>query len=307
MSGPHPWPAARPFLRASTLAARSTPQDGTHRDRYHLDVTTLSARKRGALRDSAFAYVDSRGRRRLPIHDEPHVRNALARFNQVQFEDDEARDRARRRLLRAAKKYGIVPIGFMDGQLRRQGQRVLPSGAVTFLLTDIEDSTGMVHRLGEAYAPVLADTRRLIRTAVRLAGGHEVDARADEFFAVFKHPPAAVEAAVAIQRAVRDRDWPADGVVRLRAGVHSGRPTLTEGGYVGLAVHTTARVSAAAHGGQILLSDAAVRAVGGVFGGALSFVELGTFRLRGLPEHETLYQVTVGDLPARFPPPATDD
>ena len=94
------------------------------------------------LRDSDFAYVDSHGRRRLPIHDAPHVRNALARFNQVQFEDDEARDRARRRLLRAAKKYGIVPIGFMDGQLRRQGQRALPSGAVTFLLTDIQDSTG---------------------------------------------------------------------------------------------------------------------------------------------------------------------
>ncbi len=248
-------------------------------------MTTLSARKRGALRDSAFAYVDSHGRRRLPIHDEPHVRNALARFSQVQFEDDEARDRARRRLLRAAKKYGIVPIGFMDSQLRRQGQRVLPSGAVTFLLTDIQDSTGLVQRLGDGYASLLADTRRLIRGVVRRAGGHEVDARADEFFAVFKHPPAAVEAAVAIQRAVRDHDWPAGSAVRLRAGVHSGRPTLTEGGYVGLSVHTTARVSAAAHGGQILLSGAAARAVGESLAEALSFVELGTFRLRGLPEH----------------------
>jgi class 3 adenylate cyclase len=269
-------------------------------------VTTLSARKRGALRDSAFAYVDSRGRRRLPIHDEPHVRNALARFNQVQFEDDEARDRARRRLLRAAKKYGIVPIGFMDAQLRRQGQRILPSGAVTFLLTDIQDSTGLVQRLGDAYAPLLADTRRLIRSAVRRAGGHEVDARADEFFAVFKHPPAALEAAVAIQRAVRDHDWPRGNPVRLRAGVHSGRPTLTEGGYVGLAVHATARVSAAAHGGQILLSGAATRAMGEVRTQGVRFVELGTFRLRGLPDEETLYQVTVGDLRARFPPPVVN-
>jgi class 3 adenylate cyclase len=269
-------------------------------------VTTLSARKRGALRDSAFAYIDSGGRRRLPIHDEAHVRNALARFNQVQFEDDEARDRARRRLLRAAKKYGIVPIGFIDGQLRRQGQRILPSGAVTFLLTDIQDSTGLVQRLGDAYAPVLADTRRIIRGAVRRAGGHEVDARADEFFAVFKHPRSAVEAAVAIQRAVRDHGWPVGNRVLLRAGVHSGRPTLTEGGYVGLAVHTTARVSAVAHGGQILLSGAAARAVGEALVGALSFVELGTFRLRGLPEPETLYQVAVSDLPARFPPPVTD-
>jgi len=269
-------------------------------------VTRISAQKRGALRDSAFAYVDSRGRRRLPIHDEPHVRNALARFNQVQFEDDEARDRARRRLLRAARKYGIVPIGFMDTQLRRQGQRALPSGAVTFLLTDIQDSTGLLHRLGEGYAPVLADTRRLIRSVVRRAGGHEVDARADEFFAVFKHPPAAVEAAVAIQRAIRDHDWPSGSEVRLRAGVHSGRPTLTEGGYVGLAVHTTARVSAAAHGGQILLTGAAARAVGEALEEALRFVELGTYRLRGLPDDETLYQVLVSDLPSQFPPPVTD-
>jgi len=112
---------------------------------------------------------------------------------------------------------------------------------------------------------------------------------------------------VAIQRAVRDHDWPQGGAVRLRAGVHSGRPTQTEGGYVGLAVHTTARVSAAAHGGQILLSGAAARAVGESLIETLSFVELGTFRLRGLPEHETLYQVTVGDLPARFPPPVTAD
>jgi class 3 adenylate cyclase len=269
-------------------------------------VTHLSARKRGALRDSAFAYVDSTGRRRLPIHDESHVRNALARFNQVQFEDEEARDQARRRLLRAARKYGIVPIGFIDRQLRGEAGRSLPTGVVTFLLTDIQDSTGLVQRLGEGYAPLLADTRRLIRAAVRRAGGVEVDARADEFFAVFKQPHAALHAAIAIQRAVRDHGWPDGAAVRLRAGVHSGRPTLTEGGYVGLAVHTTARVSAAAHGGQILVSGAATRLVGHELAAELRLVELGTYRLRGLPEEEALYQLTVADLPARFPPPVTD-
>jgi class 3 adenylate cyclase len=82
---------------------------------------------------------------------------------------------------------------------------------------------------------------------------------------------------------------------------------VTEGGYVGLAVHTTARVSAAAHGGQILLSGAASRAVGEALAEMLRFVELGTFRLRGLPEDETLYQVFVSDLPADFPPPVTLD
>jgi class 3 adenylate cyclase len=111
---------------------------------------------------------------------------------------------------------------------------------------------------------------------------------------------------VAIQRAVRDHAWPAGATVRLRVGVHSGRPTLTEGGYVGLAVHATARVSAAAHGGQILLSGAATRAVGEALAEGVRFVELGSFRLRGLPDDETLHQVTVRDLPSRFPPPVTD-
>ena len=165
-------------------------------------MATLKSGTRRELRDSAFAYVDSKGRRRLPIHDEPHVRNALARFGQVLFEDERARDRARTRLLRAAKKYGIVPIGFIDGQLRATSPRTLPSGAVTFLLTDIQDSTSLVHSLGDAYAGVLTDSRRLIRAAVRRAGGREVDARADEFFAVFKRAASAAEAAIAIQRAL---------------------------------------------------------------------------------------------------------
>src|SRR5688572_25921853 len=104
----------------------------------------LSEKVRKHLPKTAFAYVDSKGRRRLPIHDEPHVRNALARFNQVKFEDDAARERARKRLLTAAKRHGIVPIGFITGQLateRQEGEsqaraavaRNLPTGQVTFL------------------------------------------------------------------------------------------------------------------------------------------------------------------------------
>src|SRR4026208_2541994 len=159
----------------------------------------LGAKERAELPDSAFAYIDSRGRRRLPIHDASHVRNALARFSQVAFEDEDARDKARMRLLRASKKHGIVPIGFVSAQL--QPQRKLPKGAVTFLLTDIEGSTELLGRLDERYASRPAEIRRLMRAAVRDAGGHEVDARADELFAVFEEAPAAVEAALAIQRA----------------------------------------------------------------------------------------------------------
>src|SRR5687768_8839869 len=125
----------------------------------------LGAKERAQLPDSAFAYIDSRGRRRLPIHDASHVRNALARFSQVVFEDEGARDRARLRLLRAAKKHGIVPIGFISAQL--QPQRKLPTGDVTFLLTDIEGSTELLGRLEDRYPRLLADVRRLVRAAVR--------------------------------------------------------------------------------------------------------------------------------------------
>src|SRR5438309_4124366 len=90
----------------------------------------LGRKSRDQLPDSAFAYIDSSGQRRLPINDEAHVRNALARFNQVRFEDEAARDRARTRLLRAAKKYGIVPVGFMTGQLRTQSRQAAAGKAV---------------------------------------------------------------------------------------------------------------------------------------------------------------------------------
>src|SRR5205809_4172742 len=120
-------------------------------------MARLKVTERASLPDSAFAYIDSRGRRRLPIHDEPHVRNALARFGRVSFEDDAAEERARKRLLNAAKRYGIVPVGFITGQIR--GARVrstaaapLPTGFVTFLLTDIEGSTALLQHLGDRYA-----------------------------------------------------------------------------------------------------------------------------------------------------------
>src|SRR3954449_8460434 len=102
-------------------------------------MARLLAKGRGQLPGSALAYIDTQGRRRLPIHDASHVRNALARFGQVHFEDEAARDRARTRLLRAARKHGIVPIGFISAQL--EPQRKFPKGHVTFLLTDVERST----------------------------------------------------------------------------------------------------------------------------------------------------------------------
>ncbi len=279
-------------------------------------MTYLDAKTRAKLPNSAFAYVDSRGRRRLPINDRPHVRNALARFNQTTFEDEAARDRARTRLLNAAKKYGIVPVGFMTGQLRNvriRGEaearvsevRMLPTGFVTFLLADIEDSTGLVRHLGDRYPGLLADVRSLLRRAIRKSDGREVDVRADELFAVFKQAAAALDAALIIQRRVLLKVWPDDLHVRVRIGLHTGRPTLTDAGYVGIAVHTAARVCSAAHGGQIVLSRAARDAIAGPMPADIGFRNLGMHHLRGLPGLEALFQAEAPDLESEFPPPRT--
>ena len=271
-------------------------------------MPTLSATARARLPDSAFAYIDSQGRRRLPINDVSHVRNALARFDQVDFEDGAARERARERLLRAAKKHGIVPLGFFDGQLRKASGanvRSLPRGTVTFLLTDMEGSTRLLERLGDDYTGLLRDVRATIRTSVRGSSGYEVDARADEFFAVFRRSTHALEAALAIQRALRDKTWPQRADVRVRIGMHTGRPTLTDTGYVGIAVNIAARVCWASHGGQILLSSAARESFTQRLAEGIALRSLGRFSLHGVAEPEALFQVDAADLRTKFPRPRT--
>jgi class 3 adenylate cyclase len=263
-------------------------------------MAPLTAKQRAALPDRCFAYIDSHGERRLPINDAAHVRNALSRFSQVAFEDDAARDRARQRLLRAAKKHGIMPIGFVSAQL--EPQRKLPKGDVTFLLTDIEGSTALLHELGDAYADVLADLRRLQRAAVRGARGHVVSARGDDVFAVFERAGAALDAALAIQREMLERDWPGDKDVRLRIGLHRGRPSLTETGYVGISVHAAARICFAAHGNQIILSGVVRSAVAESLEDGVTLASLGDWRFRGLPEPIPMFQVEAPGLPSDFPP-----
>jgi class 3 adenylate cyclase len=276
----------------------------------------LDAKARAGLPDTAFAYVDSRGRRRLPINDEAHVRNALSRFNQTSFEDEAARDRARTRLLRAAKKYRIVPVGFMTGQLqneRKLGEidaragvaRSLPVGFVTLLLADIEDSTGLVRRLGQRYAAVLDDVRRLLRAAIRASHGREVDTRADEIFAVFTRAEAGLNAALAMQRRLLARAWPEESQVRIRVGLHSGSPTLTDSGYVGMVVNTAARVCFAGHGGQIVLTAEARDAIQASSPAGIALKDLGLHHLQGLPSPVALFQVMADDLPSEFEPPRT--
>jgi len=267
-------------------------------------MARLKPGKRAGLPDRAFAYVDSAGRRRLPIHDKAHVRNALARFNQVAFEDDAAREGARRRLLNAAKKYRIVPVGFITGQLQSERQQVpagLPRGFVTFLMTDIEGSTVLLRELGNRYGALLKSVRAVLRRAVQRASGREIDARADEFFAVFAQPTAALAAAVAIQRELGRRAG-SDGIeVRVRVGIHSGRPKLTDAGCIGLAVHTTARVCSTAHGGQIVVSAATRTAAVSSLPIGIRFRSLGRHRLAGLPDAQALFQLQAEGLRASFP------
>ncbi|MGI8998437.1 MAG: adenylate/guanylate cyclase domain-containing protein [Candidatus Limnocylindria bacterium] len=259
-------------------------------------MAELSARERAKLPDSAFAYIDSTGRRRLPIHDEAHVRNALARFSRLLFDDESMRDRARTRLLRAAKRHGIVPVGFIDGQLRPR----LPSGNLMLLFADVENSTRHLTELEDRYGPMISAVRRVIRRAVRNAGGFEVDARADEFFAVFERAPAALDAAVAIQRAMEATAWVDGRQVRVRVGLHSGRPTPAASGYVGIAVNVGSRICGSGHGRQIVLSRAARAALGDATG--LELRSLGAHRLRGIPDEQELFQVVADGLIDGFPP-----
>jgi class 3 adenylate cyclase len=132
--------------------------------------------------------------------------------------------------------------------------RDLPSGTVTLLFTDIERSTRLLHELGERYADVLAEHRRVLREAFSRHGGVEVDTQGDAFFVAF------ARASDAVAAAGEARDALADGPVRVRIGVHTGEPVVTEEGYVGVDVHRAARIMGAGHGGQILLSDDAAAA-----------------------------------------------
>jgi class 3 adenylate cyclase len=141
-----------------------------------------------------------------------------------------------------------------------------------------------------------------MRSAVQKSGGREVDAIGDEFFAAFEHTRDAVDAAIAIQRAVRGHAW-ADGAdVRVRIGVHTGRPTLGDTGYLGLAVHTVARVCTSAHGGQIVISSAVREAIGVALPDGIVAQSLGAWRLSGLRTSMELLQIHADGLVDEFPP-----
>ncbi len=174
-------------------------------------------------------------------------------------------------------------------------------------MADVEGSTALVHRLGERYHDLIDELRTILSEAVVGLGGLVVETRADEFFAVFERPRSALGAAVTIQRELRVRSWVDDVAVRVRVGIHSGHPTLSPPNYIGMVVNTAARVSAAAHGGQILVSGATREAAKGETPDGVRFRAIGTYRLRGLPDAVPLFQVAAKGLVARFPPPRTSN
>jgi YVTN family beta-propeller protein len=183
----------------------------------------------------------------------------------------------------------------------------LPTGTVTFLFTDIEGSTRLERELRERYGEVLAEHQRLLRAAFSAHGGHEVDTQGDSFFFVFPRAKAAVEAAVEAQRALASYPWPEGGEVRVRIGINTGEASLEDGRYVGFPVHRAARISAAGHGGQILLSSSTRELVEHDLPQDQLVRDLGERRLKDLPRPERIYQLVVDGLPSEFAPLRTLD
>jgi DNA-binding NarL/FixJ family response regulator/class 3 adenylate cyclase len=173
----------------------------------------------------------------------------------------------------------------------------LPTGTVTFLFADVEGSTALMRGAPNAYPSVIADVRRILREEIGARGGVEVDATGDELFAVFADAPSAADAAVTVQRAIRDNTWPPGARVRIRIGLHTGTAEVNEEGYTGLDVVRASRIASAGHGGQIVLSDSARALVSSV-----ETRDLGTHRLTGLPEPERIHQLLVEGLPRDFDP-----
>jgi predicted ATPase/class 3 adenylate cyclase len=185
----------------------------------------------------------------------------------------------------------------------REARPNLPLGTVTFLFTDIEGSTQLVAKIGpKAFADVLDRHNRLIRDAVAAHDGVDAGTAGDSFLIVFRNAASAVAAAIEAQRALAATTWPADAEVRVRMGVHTGEGIAGGDGYVGLDIHRAARIASAAHGGQVLLSEASRAATAPDLPPGVGVRELGQHDLRGLAEPERIYQLMIDGLASDFPP-----
>ena len=177
----------------------------------------------------------------------------------------------------------------------------LPAGTVTFVFTDVEGSTRLLQELGDRYADVVRDHRRILREVLGGAGGTEIDTQGDAFFFSFPRARDAVRGAVDAQRALRDHTWPEGGEVRVRMGLHTGEPSVGDEGYLGLDVVRAARISAAGHGGQILLSETTRALLGNELPEGVTVHDHGETQLKDI-QHERIYELAVDGAPSSFPP-----
>ncbi|MFN2143218.1 MAG: ATP-binding protein, partial [Candidatus Promineifilaceae bacterium] len=187
--------------------------------------------------------------------------------------------------------------------------RPWPSGAVTFLFSDIEDSTALWDRHRGAMRPALAEHDDLLRTAIEANNGLIVKSTGDGIMAVFSSPTSALTAALDAQRRLQDAQWPdiAPDRIRVRMGLHSGEAEQRAGDYYGTAVNRAARIMSIGHGGQILISGTIAGLVRGELTGETSLLDLGEQRLKGLNHPSRIFQVRAPNLPGNFPPLRTGE
>jgi predicted ATPase/class 3 adenylate cyclase len=178
----------------------------------------------------------------------------------------------------------------------------LPTGTVTFLFTDIEGSTRLVQGLGDAYPPLLEQHHDIVRSAIEANDGLVVSTEGDSFFAVFPDAPAALRAAVDAQLGLERHPWPDDARIRVRMGLHTGEGRIGAGSYVGVEVHRAARIGAAGHGGQVLVSASTARLCERALPPEVSLSDLGEHRLKDLLQPERIFQVEHPALADGFPP-----
>ena len=180
-----------------------------------------------------------------------------------------------------------------------------PEGTVTFVFTDVEGSTRLLQELGDRYADVARDHRRLLREALGSAGGTEIDSQGDAFFFSFARARDAARGAVDAQRALRDHSWPDGAEVRVRMGLHTGEPSVGDEGYLGLDVVRAARISAAGHGGQILVSETTRALLGNTLPEGVTLHDHGEAQLKDI-QHERIYELSVDGEASSFPPLKTE-
>jgi ABC-type transport system substrate-binding protein/class 3 adenylate cyclase len=179
--------------------------------------------------------------------------------------------------------------------------RTPPGGTVTFLFTDIEGSTRLVRAFKERWPEVRSAHRKIVRAAFEAHGGDEVDTQGDSFFYVFGRARDAALAAADAHRALDAHEWPEGGEVRIRIGMHTGEPVMSEEGYHGIGVHRAARIMAAGHGGQVLLSEATAAVLGDEEVAGIGLRDLGRHQLKDLDRPEHLYQLVAEGLASDFP------